>query len=1161
MSYSIRLVRMYLFLVGMVMSCCLGAADIYVTSTGDSGVGTLRWAVDETVDGDIIRFDPTIDGSPILLDSAVTMLNKKITLLGNGVGKTIISGGEKTRVIEIYKQSSVLISGVSIIDGYADNYAGVFINHSNLEMSDFLVENNHAYSRQGGGIGAVVDVHIVLRNGVIAHNTAKSWAGGIYALNAWLRMQNVVVRDNYTMLGINSGGGGAELLFSFSTVLTNSSFVNNSCMGSGGYGGGLIINNSPYFGGNAFFNHSTISGNTALASGGGLSQVGEKIIADGLTIANNTAKQGGGYAAVRGTDSELYIRNSIIADNMGDSLTGDLYTEWEIVSNGYNLIENDPGHNFTQRTTDIEGKEPSLQPLDYLSRTTAVHPLDPTSIAVDAGERGNLTPDQRGRMVHNDIRDIGAFETGPPVTYADVDMDGFGDPNSPRFSANTLQGYVTNGLDNCPLILNADQLDSDNDGVGDVCDNNTSTATDNFELTLDCNATVGEAFELVDTMGGYIFAVYTGDTATGPPLPGDTDGRIVYTVEDVVPGKYSFVFKLFTPYRNRRRFSNWVRVNDEEWRVWSLNANSRSWLYDNHNINDEFELVSGTNTIEIAYNHPSVVAMGGLVATILDRQPVGIFRSCRNRGLAPTPPPPSPPANTFHLTTQCAAVGSSFELETAATGEVYAVYKGQPTYTDPPTDVDANRLRFVVPNAIAGNYHIFAYIDAPSSSADSYWLRINDGGWLKWASGVQTQNGFEWKKVMNAIFNLKDGRNTIDFAYREPNISLAKLSLNTTGTLPNDADGQSAIDCGEQPPSDDPGTDPGDPEDEPTDPDPDPEPEDPDTFTGQLHLGVSCAQVGSSFTVNPNPADQHLVADYRGTASMSVPPADVAENRIRFTVNNAVAGDYTVSALIVAPNSGADSYWVRMNEGEWIKWYQGLQTTSFAWKSLPTTFTFVRGTNTIDFAYREPDMQFKMLHLSEDGSSPGSNTPSVSTGGCSTAPPNDPTEPPTDPPTEPPGSDDPQDEFWLEAECASVGSSFERATDGAASEGSYVTFRGAASMSEPPVDVAANRVRFVIERAVAGQYQFYARIIAPDGNSDSFWVRINDGPWIKWASGLTTTTFAWKAVAGGSYELQAGANTVDIAYREPNVQLDKVYLQLGGASPTGLGEPATGSCE
>src|SRR5688572_20994182 len=44
---------------------------ITVTNTNDSGIGSLRWALSFTTGGEIIRFDPSVAGQAIALDSAL----------------------------------------------------------------------------------------------------------------------------------------------------------------------------------------------------------------------------------------------------------------------------------------------------------------------------------------------------------------------------------------------------------------------------------------------------------------------------------------------------------------------------------------------------------------------------------------------------------------------------------------------------------------------------------------------------------------------------------------------------------------------------------------------------------------------------------------------------------------------------------------------------------------------------------------------------------------------------------------------------------------------------------------------------------------------------------------------------------------------------------
>ena len=157
--------------------------------------------------------------------------------------------------------------------------------------------------------------------------------------------------------------------------------------------------------------------------------------------------------------------------------------------------------------------------------------------------------------------------------------------------------------------------------------------------------------------------------------------------------------------------------------------------------------------------------------------------------------------------------------------------------------------------------------------------------------------------------------------------------------------------------------------------------------------------------------------------------------------------------------------------------------------------------------------------------------------------------------------------IYLESECAAVGSLFETFSDSQASNGDYITVKpGNNSLSNAP-DNSADRVRFSIDVSKTGSYNIFARVKAPSGSDDSFWVRANNGTWIKWNNIQSNSSFIWDQVHDNnngntpvSFYLETGSNTIDFAYREDGTLLDKIYVTLDGDAPTGIGEEAQ-NCE
>ncbi|MEM6316437.1 MAG: collagen-binding domain-containing protein [Bacteroidota bacterium] len=153
--------------------------------------------------------------------------------------------------------------------------------------------------------------------------------------------------------------------------------------------------------------------------------------------------------------------------------------------------------------------------------------------------------------------------------------------------------------------------------------------------------------------------------------------------------------------------------------------------------------------------------------------------------------------------------------------------------------------------------------------------------------------------------------------------------------------------------------------------------------------------------------------------------------------------------------------------------------------------------------------------------------------------------------------------YTFEVECATVGSSWDKETDANASNGEYLIYTGGNSTGSAPSSESA-RITFNFDVTTAGDYNIFARVKAPSSGDDSFWVRANGGNWYKWNSIQHTSNWAWRQVHDADngnalvgFPLTAGANTVDFAYRENGVSLDKIHVTNADEVPTGTGEAAT----
>ena len=153
-------------------------------------------------------------------------------------------------------------------------------------------------------------------------------------------------------------------------------------------------------------------------------------------------------------------------------------------------------------------------------------------------------------------------------------------------------------------------------------------------------------------------------------------------------------------------------------------------------------------------------------------------------------------------------------------------------------------------------------------------------------------------------------------------------------------------------------------------------------------------------------------------------------------------------------------------------------------------------------------------------------------------------------------------EAWIEAECATIGANWSVVDDGSASGGSYLMIPSGNNLDNPPTDPSSMLI-YTVSLSESGNYKMFCRVNAPNTEDDSFWVRVNGDPWIKWNEIPKSNGFNWQQVHDNrngnalvTFNLASGINTIEIAHREDGTGLDKIYVTNTGNAPTGTGGAA-----
>jgi hypothetical protein len=268
-------------------------SPLMVTSSADSGPGSLRAVISTAPSGSTIKFDHSVHN--ITLTSGDLAISTNLTINGPGANKLTISGNNASRVFDLSGSASVSISGLTLTSGLATAGGGILLEGSaSLSLSNCTVSNNVASGGTAGtGFGGGIED---------TSSAALTVTGCTFNANEAIATgpNTVPGTPGYTPGFIIALGGGIDLAFvaSGSATISNSTFTGNQALGGAtgaSAGGGALSNSSNTPGTTMTVTGCTLSGNAAIgeAGGDGISNFGSGQGGgindfDNLTVVNST---------------------------------------------------------------------------------------------------------------------------------------------------------------------------------------------------------------------------------------------------------------------------------------------------------------------------------------------------------------------------------------------------------------------------------------------------------------------------------------------------------------------------------------------------------------------------------------------------------------------------------------------------------------------------------------------------------------------------------------------------------------------------------------------------------------------------------------------------------------------------------------------------------
>ena len=380
-----------------------------VTTSADSGPGSLRQIVDQADLGTSITFAPGLSGQTILLTSGQISLNKPLGISAAALPAGItINGNGASRIFEVGTNAVVVLSSLTLTNGYDANPTGLL---------------NGAPG--GGGGGAIRNGGTLTMNQCNVAGNRAVFAGGL---------------RNEGSLTFNQG-----------------TLQRNAALGS--HGGG--INNA----GTLFINQSTISGNTATNNGGGIRNAGAGTFTLAqCTLSSNTASAGGGLS--HQSSANVALVNCTLSANQATNLPGGSFPTAgggiiALAAGAISLVNCTIASNAVAASSSFGGGGLYLQsPAQVVLQNTIVAG-NSSSIGPDIYFAGGLVTRSNANLIGNNSTVGAVFSAGFP----NANSDWVGTAASPIAGLLAPLGNYGGATETMPPLSGSPAIDNGSDAV------------------------------------------------------------------------------------------------------------------------------------------------------------------------------------------------------------------------------------------------------------------------------------------------------------------------------------------------------------------------------------------------------------------------------------------------------------------------------------------------------------------------------------------------------------------------------------------------------------------------------------------------------------------------------------------------------------------------